>query len=119
MNCCTSETTALQEDIADKPEIETRTKCSDCAGVSRFVTKKTMFLMLKPELFERTGEGQYFFCADTECPTVYFLQEQETTFSKEDLRVRVGVKEKEAPRPLCYCYGTPQSQDKNSVKLRW
>jgi len=28
-----------------------------------------------------------------------------TVFAKSDLSVRVGVKEPEEPKPLCYCFG--------------
>jgi len=74
--------------------------------------------MLKPDLFERIGDGQYFFCGHVECPVVYFSEErQETSFSKGDLRVRVGVKEKEAPQPLCYCFGFDEADLKEEIAV--
>lgn len=113
MNCCKPE--IALEDVEDESQIETRARCSICESVSRYVTKKTMLLMLKPELFERIGDRQYFFCGGSECPIVYFSEEKETTFSKEDLRVRVGVKEKEDPQPLCYCFGFDEADFKNEI----
>jgi hypothetical protein len=67
--------------------------------------RKTVFLMLKPQCFDRVGEGEYRFCVSSECPVVYFAEVGETCFAKDDLRVRVGLKEKEDPITLCYCFG--------------
>lgn len=115
MDCCKPEAIAFQDDLENESQLETRARCSNCESVSRYVTKKTMLLMLKPELFESIGDSQYFFCGDAECPIVYFSEEQETTFNKEDLRVRVGVKEKESPQPLCYCFGFDETDFKNEI----
>jgi len=62
-----------------------------------------MLLMLKPELFDQVGESQYRFCASPDCPVVYFSRER--SFTTGDLCVRVGLKEKDGPIPLCYCFG--------------
>jgi hypothetical protein len=62
-----------------------------------------MLLMLKPEFFDQIGESQYRFCASPDCSVVYFSREH--TFTTADLRVRVGLKEKDSPIPLCYCFG--------------
>jgi hypothetical protein len=62
-----------------------------------------MLLMLKPELFNQLRDSQYRFCASPDCPVVYFSGER--SFTTGDVRVRVGVKEKEGPILLCYCFG--------------
>jgi hypothetical protein len=67
-----------------------------------------MLLMLKPELFDQIGESQYRYCASPDCEVVYFSSEH--CFTTGDLRIRVGLKEKEGPIPLCYCFGF-QEQD--------
>jgi hypothetical protein len=114
MNCCSTETATLRE-TENQPEIDIRTKCSRCAGVSRYVTKKTMLLMLKPELFESISDGQYYFCADPDCQIVYFPETQGTCFFTNDLRVRVGIKEKQDPKPLCYCFGFDESDFREEI----
>jgi len=115
MNCCTpAETTALKE-IVDEPKIEIRAKCSQCAGASRYVTKKTMLLMLKPELFKQITDGQYYYCANPDCGIVYFPETQKTIFYTNHLRVRVGTKEKEEPKPLCYCFGFDESDFRDEI----
>ena len=64
---------------------------------------RTILLMLKPELFDLVSESQFRFCSSPDCPVVYFSKER--SFTTEDLRVRVGIKEKDGPLPLCYCFG--------------
>jgi hypothetical protein len=114
MDCCATEKNVFQ--IGDEAEIDIRTKCSACAGVSRFVKKQTMLLMLKAELFERINDGQYYFCADPDCEIVYFPETEGTCFYKTDLRVRVGVKESHDPIPLCYCFGFDESDFRDEIK---
>lgn len=53
--------------------------------------------------FEAEGR-EWFFCDLSDCDVVYFARDG-TTILKHALRVRVGVKEQEAPRPVCYCFG--------------
>lgn len=115
MNCCTpAETIALQE-VADEPKVEIRARCSKCAGASRYVTRKTMLLMLKNEFFEQISDGQYYFCANPDCKIVYFPEAQGTTFYTNHLRIRVGTKEKEDPKPLCYCFGFDVSDFRDEI----
>lgn len=48
----------------------------------------------------------YYFCDDPECDVVYFPSDlQAPVFRRADLWVRVGVKEKADPIPVCYCFG--------------
>lgn len=68
------------------------------------MARKTVLLMLRPELLGRAPDVEYRFCPDPDCRVVYFA-EGGPTFSTEDLRVRVGLNEREDPVPLCYCFG--------------
>jgi hypothetical protein len=61
--------------------------------------------MVRAELFSRIGEHEYRFCLDPDCPIVYFSEDCQVAFRTEDLRVRVGLKERVDPIPLCYCFG--------------
>jgi Zinc binding domain len=99
MNCCV-ESNALP---GEESQTETRRGCLSCDGQSRPVSLRTMLLMLKPELFDQVGESQYRFCTSPDCPAVYFSRER--IFSTSDLRIRIGLKEKDGPITLCYCFG--------------
>src|SRR5262250_2355299 len=99
MSCC------LEPNIppAEVSQAGPRSGCLSCDGPSRVVSLRTMLLMLKPELFDQVGESQYRFCVSPDCPVVYFSRER--SFTTSDLRIRVGLKEKDGLIPLCYCFG--------------
>jgi len=79
--------------------------CRKCGSKGRPVARKTVLLMLKPErLAQATSQG-YRFCGTPECLVVYFDDEGHPRFYVDDLRLRVGVKMKSDPIPLCYCFG--------------
>ena len=62
--------------------------------------------MNQPCYFDRTPE----------CDVVYFSNEANSYFHKDDLTVRVGLKETESPIPLCYCFGhTAESVEEEIV----
>ncbi len=61
--------------------------------------------MLKPELLERAIHGSYSFCSAHDCSMVYFEDESGEQFTVNDLRIRVGLKVKGDPIPVCYCFG--------------
>jgi hypothetical protein len=126
MNCCTSDTpsetlidvaNALSADSenAPAPQENPRYGCTNCRRASRPVTRKTMLLMLKPELFDRIGSGPYRFCSDPECRVVYFTEGKGECFTTADLRLRVGIKEKEDPIPLCYCFGFDEADLREEI----
>ncbi len=103
MNCCEPEEgTAC---AAESPLYDSGQRvCAQCGEVGRPVKRQTVLLMLRPELLDTAGEGNYLFCAIPGCRVVYFSDAGQT-FTTADLRGRVGVKEREDPLPLCYCFG--------------
>lgn len=129
MNCC-SETSSLSPadqtkespsgDLRDAPAVEDNPtpRCANCGRASRPVKRKTMLLMLKPDLFHRITEGRYRFCCDPECDIVYFAERGGPSFTTADLRVRVGLKEKEDPIPLCYCFGFDEQDVRREIALK-
>jgi hypothetical protein len=61
--------------------------------------------LLRPAALARLKNVTYSFCPAPGCPMVYFSGEAESVYHKEDLKVRVGVKEADDPLPICYCFG--------------
>ena len=80
-------------------------RCRRCGQRGRRVLRETMESLLKPEALERLAEEPYYFDRTPECNVVYFSNEAPSYFHKDDLTVRVGLKETESPIPLCYCFG--------------
>ena len=88
--------------------------CGRCESKGRPVSRKTILLMLKPDLLETAMSGNYSFCASRDCAVVYF-EDGGHQFTVDDLRIRVGLKVKDDPIPLCYCFGFEQSDIRNEI----
>jgi hypothetical protein len=74
------------------------------------VARLTLGALLKPEARPRIPpQKEFCFCRTATCEVVYF-REGEALFRKDDLGVRVGLKEpQDSTAPVCYCFGwTPQ-----------
>lgn len=102
---------------APEPRDDPEHECLRCRRASRPVTRKTVFLMVRSEQFSRIGEGEYRFCSDPECPIVYFSEDFQVTFRTEDLRLRVGLKERDDPIPLCYCFGFDEKDAREEIAM--
>jgi hypothetical protein len=72
--------------------------------------------MLKPELLERAMHGSYSFCSEPDCSIVYFEDKGPEHFTVDDLRIRVGVKVKDDPIPLCYCFGFDEKHIRDEIE---
>ena len=101
--------------LLEPTDLNHRRACLFCQRQSHTVSRRTMLLMLKPKFFDRIGDGQYYYCASSDCEVVYFPETEGTQFYKEDLRVRVGAKEKKDPKPICYCFGFDESDFGNEI----
>ncbi len=110
VNCCPVESIDTNEPTHDRtistndPMAETE-RCVRCHGKGRAVSRKTVLLMVKPDLLERAMAGNYSFCPERDCSIVYFDDLGGPHFTVDDLRTRVGLKVKDDPVPLCYCFG--------------
>ena len=101
---------------APAPRDDPQHACTSCKGSSRPVARKTMLLMLKPDRFDRVRESEYRFCASPDCRVVYFKEGEGAAFTTDDLRVRVGLKEKADPIPLCYCFGFDEAEARAEIE---
>lgn len=79
--------------------------CSRCSGSGDRVHLVTLESLLHPEAWARVRPSRYRFCASSDCEVVYFPEDGSSPFTKPDLTVRVGIKEQEGPRLVCYCFG--------------
>jgi len=114
MNCCQT------IDIHNPPieiaeSISVRFRCDRCKTLGRAVARKTVLLMLKSDFLEQAMNGRYRFCTHPDCPVVYFPEGGGPHFTVNDLRVRVGIKVKDDPIPLCYCFGFDESHIRHEI----
>lgn len=79
-------------------------KCPACGVAGKPVKTLTLRSLLRPEKKMEIADKNYLFCGSPGCDLVYFSEDGSSTFAKNDLTVRVGVKENSPPRPVCYCF---------------
>lgn len=78
--------------------------CPVSGTKGKLVKTITLRSLIKEEQQKRITQGRYRFCDAQGCDVVYFAEDGSHVFTKADLKVRVGVKETDAPRPICYCF---------------
>lgn len=119
MNCCPTEIQSEvdgSESAVVKPSRSPGLRsCPGCGDASRSVARRTILLMLKPSLLDRVNEGSWRFCAGASCRVVYFAEDGDVFFTTDGLRVRVGLKEREDPIPLCYCFGFDEADVREEI----
>lgn len=78
--------------------------CPAAGELGKPVAPVTVRSLVRPEYSASVEGREWFFCGQPECDIVYFTHDGRT-LEKGALKVRVGLKEKDAPRPVCYCFG--------------
>ena len=115
-NCCATESATDDDKSLEMLANESSSsRCRNCLGQSRPVSRKTVLHMLKPELLEQAITATYRFCSTADCPVVYFEEPSKHSFTLDDLRVTVGVKATQDPIPVCYCFGFDESHIREEV----
>jgi copper chaperone CopZ len=114
-----------------------RVECPSCGKKAKRVSTVTLGALLKEEFAKRfmadghsccgpTGEGcqpihgdtGWRFCDSQDCDVVYFSEEGDTTYTRSQLKVPVGVKERAGDRPLCYCFGHSVASIKEELRTK-
>jgi len=78
--------------------------CPGCGAGGVPVGRETIERMLVPGRRQGIGPGPWAFCESPDCDVVYF-DGVDGRLLRSELSVRVGIKEKDPPRPVCYCFG--------------
>ena len=81
-------------------------RCPVCAHQGRRVIALTVTAHLREEFWSTLADG-FWFCWTSECPIFYYDNPRRIYVSKDlrEVRSRFGLKEKDPPRPICYCLG--------------
>ena len=78
--------------------------CPTNGALGKRVEMQTIKAMLSISLNILTSEA-YRFCADPDCPTVYYSEDGQQVFSEADLRERVYQKNADDGEiSICYCF---------------
>ncbi len=90
--------------IEISPQKSSVSRCPSCGNNGKAVKTTTLYSLIKKERQDSITDPRYFFCGSRGCDVVYFKEDGSQTFYKQDLVVRVGIKEDSPPRPVCYCF---------------
>lgn len=90
---------------------ETSDLCPSCGVKGTSVDSVTLKALLTPEGLRRGIPPAPRYCANVDCPTVYFDNKVLVTFDEHEVVVPVHAKHPESDHvPVCYCFGhTPSS----------
>ena len=90
--------------------------CPACGTGGKPVKPLTLRSLLQPSLRPQVRDQEtYRFCPSPDCDLVYYGADGSQVFTRQDLTVRVGLKERNSPRPLCYCFG----HSAESIREEW
>lgn len=108
--CCGPESSAAcpipQREVSTCPSCSTRAKSVATITVKNLVRDHARV----------SADGSYWFCRAPECDVVYFSET--AVFHKADVKVRVGLKEREDPIPLCYCFGYDREDVRRDIEAK-
>jgi hypothetical protein len=98
-------------------EASKRASCPDCGQTSLAIGLPTLLLHLQQPWDYADSTYQHYFCAQHDCPVVYFNQAGGRILQQQ-LRTRVGQKSTAPERTLCYCYGISYAQAASDPALK-
>ena len=79
--------------------------CRMCGGKGKAVKPVTIESLLTEDALVRVSNPDGFrFCLTPSCEVAYYRPGTEERFLRQDVRVRIGLKETDSPRPVCYCF---------------
>jgi len=90
-------------------------KCPVNSKLYSSVPRETITKHIKNPWNWQDKKQGYYFCDDSDCDVVYFGQDG-SIITREQLRTKVGIKEKSQKFLLCYCYGVMVNDVNPNVK---
>ena len=92
--------------------------CPMNSQVTKPVGRQTVESLVTPEVKAVLKPQPYYFCDAPDCDTVYVSALGDHLIAKDQLTVRVGIKETEDPIPLCYCFGYDRKAVRDDIRLK-
>ena len=94
-----------------------QTACPSCDGPGRRVADKTIRAILKPAQAASMLATERRFCRTPSCDVVYYGENGDVV-AKGEVPIRVGLKERDDPVPLCYCFGFSRADVREELASR-
>ena len=108
-DCCTDKTTP--------DTFPGKYRCPVNGREYRAVGAKTLLHHIKSPWQFALKEQGYYFCSDPQCQVVYFGQDN-SVIRLADLETRVGQKETQCDRPVCYCFNVTQQAAEQDASIK-
>ncbi len=90
--------------------------CRVCGEKGKTVKPVTIESLLTENAMGRVSNPDGFrFCLTPSCEVAYYRPGTEERFLRRDVRVRIGLKEVESPRTVCYCFEHTVEEIKTDV----
>lgn len=112
MSPCPDESCSFEASEADAA------LCPESQSVGSKVGLITVKALLTAAALHRLDGSAYRFCPDPGCDVVYFDRAAGSIFREHDLRTRVGLKEREDPVPICYCFDVTEADLRSEIATR-
>jgi copper chaperone CopZ len=88
-----------------KAEAMASVECPACGTKGKAVKPITIESLVVEQARRRVGRPDGFrFCAEPSCSVAYYHSDIGARIMKDEVRVRIGQKVTESPRPICYCF---------------
>ena len=91
-------------------------KCPDCGEKGQPVSADTARHLVREERIAQLDRKDLLFCKTPTCSMVYYNSDGGLSFRKDDIRVRVGLKETEDPVWVCYCFDVSERQIREEIE---
>lgn len=89
--------------VCGSNDIDANAMCPICRQPGKKIKQITVQSLVRDEKSALATEEYYFLCLSEDCEVVYFNEAGNVCFTKEDVKVPVWFKEKNSPKPICYC----------------
>ena len=91
--------------VPEMIEAPSKAKCPTSGTLSKKVPIETLEnLIIHDKRHLISEEVQYYYCNGSDCPVVYFSNEEAPIFEKSDLNVKVFSKDSGEDVNACYCF---------------
>jgi len=112
--CAVPSSTGASGIVVDRRNPNLNSRCSTCGTEGRPVERQTVFHHVKHEQLDRVNGESYRFCAEPNCPIVYY-GDKGACFTVDDVRELVTVKTQGDKRPICYCFGFTEGDARDEI----